>query len=189
MQNNMDRKTIFFRPSVKSLFVRTIVILVICTVFLPQSTFLSKNLALGKWLDNPTVGLAASGTDWTQDGHDAQRTGYTVEEPAEPWSLAWTWNGPDASGGGGGHLYNAPKDARTITGGNNVYVPAGAAGMYGLGKSDGKAAWHLTMTAFNATPAYDPATGYLYAGGRMGSCTRWMGRRGMWCRAIRRGGR
>ena len=68
----------------------------------------------------------------------------------------------------GGHIYDAPRDARTITGGSNVYVPAGAAGLYALSKSDGKAAWHLTLTAFNATPAYDPATGYLYAGGADG---------------------
>ena len=106
--------------------------------------------------------------DWTQDGHDAQRTGYTAEEPGEPWSLAWTWNGPDASGGTGGHLYNAPRDGRTVTGGSYVYVPAGASGLYALRKSDGGQAWRLTNTAYNASPAYDPATGNLYAGGADG---------------------
>jgi hypothetical protein len=107
-------------------------------------------------------------TDWTQEGHDAQRTGYTEEEPGEPWTLAWTWNGPDASGGIGGHRYNAPKDARTVTGGNYVYVPAGGSGLYALRKSDGGQAWHLGNASYNATPAYDPATGYLYAGGEDG---------------------
>src|SRR5690242_21282699 len=46
--------------------------------------------------------------EWTQDGHDAQRTGFTPDEPLEPWTLAWTWNGSDASGGTGNHFYNAP---------------------------------------------------------------------------------
>ncbi|MBZ0288651.1 MAG: PQQ-binding-like beta-propeller repeat protein, partial [Anaerolineae bacterium] len=106
--------------------------------------------------------------EWTQDAHDAQRTGYTLEEPTEPWSLLWTWNGPDSSGGTGGHTYNAPDEARTVTGGSYVYVPAGSKGLYALGKKDGKQGWNITAPAFNATPAYDPSTGYLYAGGADG---------------------
>lgn len=117
--------------------------------------------------NDPFQPLSTS-SEWSQDGHDAQRTGYTPEEPALPWSLAWTWNGPDASGGTGGHLYNAPRQARTVTGGSYVYVPAGTAGLYALRKSDGSPAWHLTVTAFNAAPAYDPAGSHLYAGGADG---------------------
>lgn len=104
--------------------------------------------------------------EWTQEAHDFQRSGYTTEEPAEPWSFAWTWNGPDGNGGTGGHFYNAPAQAHSITGGSNVYVPAGNHGLYALRKSDGSQAWHISNTSFNAAPAY--ANGYLYAGGADG---------------------
>ncbi len=127
-----------------------------------------KGLAVGNWL-GAQVASAAAASEWTQEAHDAQRTGYTAEEPAEPWTQAWTWNGPDANGGTGGHTYNAPKDARTVTGGNNIYVPAGAMGLYALRKSDGSQAWRLTATTFNATPAYDPASGAVFAGGADGN--------------------
>ena len=50
--------------------------------------------ALDLWT-GPSLASAASTDEWTQDGHDAQRSGAAVEEPAEPWTLAWTWNGPD----------------------------------------------------------------------------------------------
>ena len=106
--------------------------------------------------------------EWTQDAHDAQRTGYTPEEPLESWTLAWTWNGPDANGGTGSHFYDAPTEARTVTGGSYVYVPAGNRGLYALSKANGSQAWNVTTTSFNATPAYDPTTGYVYAGGSDG---------------------
>lgn len=109
-----------------------------------------------------TSPVAAS--DWTQEAHDAQRTGYTDEEPAGNWSLAWTWNGPDNSGGTGNHTYDAPEEARTVTGGNFVYVPAGSLGLYALNKSNGGQAWHNTSAIFNGTPAYDPATNTLLSG-------------------------
>ena len=106
--------------------------------------------------------------EWTQDAYNAQRTGYTPEEPSGNWRLLWTWNGPDANGGAGGHFYDAPPEARTVTGGSYVYVPAGSQGLYALNKSDGAEAWNVTDATFNATPAYDPETGYVYAGGEDG---------------------
>jgi hypothetical protein len=135
---------------------------------MPKTISLAKNLTLDNFLGSVKDVSASGSTEWTQEAHDAQRTGYTAEEPQEPWSLAWTWNGADANGGTGGHTYNAPPDARTVTGGANLYVPAGAAGLFALRKTDGSQAWQLSTTAFNATPAYDPATGYLYAGGADG---------------------
>ncbi len=107
----------------------------------------------------------ATSTDWTQDGRDAQRTGYISIEPAQPWQFLWSWNGPDANGGSSAHFYNAPTEARTVTGGSYVYVPAGSRGLYALNKLTGQQAWNIaTAAAFNATPAYDPATNTLYAG-------------------------
>ena len=117
---------------------------------------------------NPSIIRTGSPTEWTQDAHDAQRTGYIPEDPILPWTLLWTWNGPDSSGGTGGHFYDAPREARTVTGGKYVYVPAGSSGLYALVKDDGSQAWRITETNFQAAPAYDPATGHLYAGGEDG---------------------
>lgn len=120
-------------------------------------------------LPNATlVHVAAATSTWTQDGHDAARSGWTSEEPVEPWTLAWTWNGPDANGGTGNHLYNAPPEARTVMGAGNIYAPAGSSGLYALNKSTGAQVWHVTATSFNATPAYDPTTNALFAGGADG---------------------
>src|SRR5574337_16847 len=110
----------------------------------------------------------APGSEWTQEAHDAQRTGYTPIEPLEPWTLIWTWNGPDANGGAGNHLYTAPREARTVMGGKYVYVPAGANGLYALSKTDGQVGWHVTAAVFTATVAYDPASNYVFAGGLNG---------------------
>jgi outer membrane protein assembly factor BamB len=107
-------------------------------------------------------------SEWTQDAHNAQRTGFTIEEPFSNWTLLWTWNGPDANGGPGGHFYDAPREARTVTGGRFIYVPAGSEGLYALEKRTGNQAWNIRPTHFNSTPAYDLATGFLYAGGNDG---------------------
>ncbi|MBI5302372.1 MAG: PQQ-like beta-propeller repeat protein [Chloroflexi bacterium] len=112
-------------------------------------------------------GLPAN-SEWTQDAHDAQRTGYSPVEPAEPWTFLWSWNGADANGGTGNHFYNAPREARTVTGGNNVYVPAGTQGLYALAKTNGAQAWRVTTTAFNGTPAFDASTNSVFAGGADG---------------------
>jgi outer membrane protein assembly factor BamB len=118
---------------------------------------------------SPVIGPAVPAfSDWTQDAHNAQRTGFTFEEPTSNWTLLWTWNGPDANGGPGGHFYDAPREARTITGGRYVYVPAGSRGLYALDKRTGRQAWNINPTHFNSTPAYDPKTGFLYAGGNDG---------------------
>lgn len=106
--------------------------------------------------------------EWTQDGHDGQRTGSTSEEPVTPWTFQWSFNGPDANGGTANHQYDAPKEARVVTGGAHIYVPAGSRGLYALRKTNGTVAWNVTNTSFNATPAYDPATQTVIAGGADG---------------------
>lgn len=114
--------------------------------------------------------------EWSQDAHDAQRTGYTTEEPAQPWTYVWSWNGANSSGGvscpnndpAQGHCYDSPKEARTIMGGGFIFVPAGSRGLYALNKNTGAQAWNVTTTSFNATPAYDAATNAVYAGGSNG---------------------
>jgi outer membrane protein assembly factor BamB len=120
----------------------------------------------------PMVGPSAPGLtpifEWTQDAHDGQRTGYTGEEPVLPWQLLWTWNGPDGQGGAGAHFYHAPREARTVTGGQWVFVPAGSSGLFALLKGDGRQAWNVKATSFDTTPAYDASSGHVYAGGSDG---------------------
>lgn len=120
------------------------------------------------------LALLAAPQEWTQDAHDAQRTGYSPESPLEPWSLLWTWNGPDASGGTGGHFYHQPQpytpwEARTATGGSHVYVPASTEGLYALRKTDGTVGWRFSGGAFNVTPAYDPGSRTVWAGSDSGT--------------------
>jgi outer membrane protein assembly factor BamB len=108
-------------------------------------------------------------SEWAQDAHDAQRSSFSPVEFSGNWTLLWTWNGPDANGGAGGHFYNAPREARTVTGGDYIYAPAGSHGIYALHKADGSIGWRLTAASFNAAPAYDLDSGYLYAGGADGN--------------------
>lgn len=113
----------------------------------------------------PLITLGNS-SEWHQEAGNAQRTGYTETEPLEPWVLNWTWNGPNSQGGSSNHFYDAPREARTVTGGCCVFVPAGNQGLYALAKEDGDVVWHSTTTTFNATPAY--SGGWVFAGGADG---------------------
>lgn len=158
------------RPRVPRALVFGVVLLFVVGVPMSASATTWRSQSPGFAPEGRTSARAlSSSNEWTQDGHDAGRTGYTPEEPVEPWTLAWTWNGPDANGGTGNHFYNAPAEARTVTGGGGIYVPAGARGIYALAQSTGGQRWNLAATAFNATPAYDPATGALFAGGADGN--------------------
>ncbi|MBL8095615.1 MAG: PQQ-like beta-propeller repeat protein [Anaerolineales bacterium] len=113
---------------------------------------------------------ALSASEWSQEAHDPQRTGYAPIQPKTPWTLLWTFNAADSSGGascpGGdptrGHCYNAAREAHTVTGAGAVYVPAGAQGLYALEALSGVVRWRVTGATFNATPAY--AGGAVYAG-------------------------
>ena len=69
------------------------------------------------------------------------------------WTYAWGWNGPNSSTGTTNqHLYNAPSEARIVTGGSYVFCPAGANGLYAINKSNGAQAWQFTTATVNATP-------------------------------------
>lgn len=107
---------------------------------------------------------------WWQEAGNAQRTGFSPNNPNLPWTLRWTWNAADSTGGstctGGnpatGHCYDAPREARTVMGACCVYVPAGAHGLYALDKHTGAVRWRVSGASFNTTPAY--FKGYVYAG-------------------------
>lgn len=104
------------------------------------------------WLFLPS---RVSADDWSQDAHDAARTGYSFENPdtGSKWSFAWFWTSPANAA--------PPREGRSITGGGLLYFPAGASGLYALNLSTGTQAWHVNGT-FNAAPAY--ASGFVYAG-------------------------
>jgi outer membrane protein assembly factor BamB len=109
------------------------------------------------------------GAEWAQDAGNAQRTGFTPEEPALPWRFAWTWNGPDEKGGTGAHHYHQPRphepwEARICTGGSHVFAPAGKLGLYALNKTDGIVAWQFQGATCNATPAYDATSQSVIVG-------------------------
>lgn len=106
--------------------------------------------------------------EWPQDAHDAQRTGYTAEEPKGPWKFVWSWNGPDEQGGSAGHFYDAPREGRTITGDGKIFVPAGEKGLYALELATGRIAWHQEKVHVVATPAYEPKLQRLFAAGKDG---------------------
>src|SRR5579859_6654976 len=106
--------------------------------------------------------------EWPQDGHDPQRTGFVNVEPALPWSLLWTWDGPDANGGSGNHFYDAPPEARVVAGGGQVYAPAGTHGLYALSAANGQVDWNLASANFSGAVAYDPANNLVFAGSANG---------------------
>jgi hypothetical protein len=85
-----------------------------------------------------------------------------------PWELLWTWNGPDEQGKPGRHFYDASPEARTISGENFIFAPAGELGLFALSKQTGETSWIFSDTGVVASPAYDPRTGHLYIGGSNG---------------------
>jgi hypothetical protein len=137
-----------------------------CQIFLP-------NISVSPSAASPSPGIpvSASHGEWVQDGMDAQRTGYTAEEPKAPFSFAWTWNGPDANGGQGGHWYDAPPEARVIVGNGKVIAPAGGKGLYGINLSNGSQAWQFNPpdATFVASAAYDKASKTVIAGATDGN--------------------
>lgn len=108
--------------------------------------------------------------DWTQDAGNAQRTGYTAEEPVEPWTYKWSYNGSDSTGGTGNHTYNAPAEARTIVSNGRLFIPAAAKGVAAYTLSTGALAWSYAPTgvSFNSAPVSDGA-GSIYICGSSGS--------------------
>ncbi len=113
--------------------------------------------------------VGGASAEWSQEGGNAQRTGYIDIEPRTPWTVLWTWNASDASGGATctngdpetGHCYSVNKQTYAVAGGGYVFAPAGAHGLYGIFDHTGQAAWHLDGT-FHASPAY--ADGFVFAG-------------------------
>lgn len=106
---------------------------------------------------------------WSQDGGNAQRTGYIAQEPTAPWSVLWSWNGADRDGGLGGHLYTAPHEGRPVAASTLLFVPAGESGLYALELATGAVRWHLVGHPIVASPAYDATSDTVLAGSTDGN--------------------
>jgi outer membrane protein assembly factor BamB len=118
------------------------------------------------------VSTQPSSSEWHQDAHDAQRTGYVPVNPDTPWTYRWTWNGAGPTAGStSGHFYHqissyTPWEARPVAGNGLLYVPANQYGIYALTLSSGGVKWNFRPSGtpiFQSAPAYDPATDHLYA--------------------------
>ena len=101
--------------------------------------------------------------EWTQFGHDAQRTAYQPQAISLPWRWKWVWNGSDATGGIVSGKSGLPRNSQPVTGGGRVYIAAGVRGVFALDARNGSVLWSKTPGgAINSTPAYDPLTRALF---------------------------
>ncbi len=119
------------------------------------------------WLYLPLISKNdTGGTEWSQHGHDAQRTSYTDQVVASPWRLRWIWNGVNASGGvakqtTGGTL---PRNVQPVTGGGRVYIAAGVDGIFALNEATGQPIWQRTgIGNIRSTVGYDADTQAVFA--------------------------
>jgi hypothetical protein len=133
----------------------------------------------------PTPSPLPLSDEWSQEAGNAMRTGYTPLDPgaSSNWQYQWSWNGPNATGGAtapasgnpkDGHVYQAPREARTAAGAGRVYVPAGTNGLYAVDLVTGVQVWRITPpgVSFDGTPAYDSLTQSVFAGGTDGKLYR-----------------
>jgi outer membrane protein assembly factor BamB len=108
----------------------------------------------------PPAPPTSTGGEWSQFGHDAQRTSYTSQTVAAPWRYVWQWNGADASGRPQASHLSVPSLVQPITGGGRIYMVTTNA-VYALSPSTGQVLWsNGGLGALGATPAYD--SGALY---------------------------
>jgi hypothetical protein len=94
--------------------------------------------------------------EWTQHGHDAQRTSYNARAVPTPWRWKWAWNGPNASGDISAGKFGLPRNSQPVTGGGRVFIAAGSRGVFALDNANGAERWNRNPGgSINSTPAYD----------------------------------
>lgn len=105
-------------------------------------------------LSTPTPTPIGAVQEWTQFGHDAQKTGWTPQSVATPWKYKWQWNGAGADGKRqAGHL-SVARNVQPITGGGRIYMIA-ADTVYAFDKNNGSALWTRGgIGSLTSTPAY-----------------------------------
>lgn len=109
---------------------------------------------------SPTPTTAPTTSEWTQFGHDAQRTSYTPQTVATPWKFAWSWNDGTANAQTQTGRIVVPPFLQPITGNGKVYM-IGNNTVYALDQTTGAQSWIKTgIGTLSTTPAY--SNGYLY---------------------------
>jgi hypothetical protein len=103
--------------------------------------------------------------EWAQQAGNAQRTGYTPEEPtqSDQWKFAWHWKPASL---------NLPRQAQAVVGGGLLFMPAGKEGLYAINIHNGSVAWRNQSTEFEAAGVYDANTKNLFIGGKDGKIYR-----------------
>ncbi|HLE49142.1 MAG TPA: PQQ-binding-like beta-propeller repeat protein [Patescibacteria group bacterium] len=99
--------------------------------------------------------VPATISEWTQFGHDVQRTNFTTQTVALPWKHIWQWNGSGSDAKTQtGHL-SVPGLVQPITGGSRIYMVS-EGGVYALNKTNGNVMWSNTaLGALNSSPVYN----------------------------------
>lgn len=120
-------------------------------------------------LINRNAVASGAGVEWSQHGHDAQRTSFTAQAVPTPWRWKWAWNGPTSTGGVSAGKISLPLNSQPVTGGGRVYIAAGPQGVYALNQANGAVAWHHSPGgAINSTPAYDADTNTVFVVSALG---------------------
>jgi outer membrane protein assembly factor BamB len=111
----------------------------------------------------PVQPPGSAANEWTQFGHDAQRTAFQPVAIPTPWRWKWSWNGARADGSFTPDRVQMPRNSQPITGGGRVYIAAGETGVVALNADTGAVLWKRSPGgAINSTPAYHPALGALF---------------------------
>lgn len=102
--------------------------------------------------------------DWTQFGHDPQRTNFTSQVVSEPWKYKWQWNGADANGKIQASHKVVPKLVQPVTGDGKIYMIAENT-VYALDRNTGNAVWTKSgIGTLNGTPVYIQGNLYVPSG-------------------------
>lgn len=109
----------------------------------------------------------ASAGQWSQLGHDPQRTSYIPVDVSGSWRLKWIWNGPINSGddGPGSDHLDLPKGVQPVAGDGRLYVGHDDGTVRAISETTGKQVWVTALggQVLNAG-AYDAETNSVYFG-------------------------
>jgi outer membrane protein assembly factor BamB len=114
--------------------------------------------------DLPSIPPPPTSKEWSQHAHDAMHTSYAPQSVLPPWTFRWVWNGSDSAGKISQGKTSLPRNVQVVSGGGLAYLAAGARGLFALDLATGKEVWSQKgVGTINSTPAYDGATGALFA--------------------------
>jgi len=92
--------------------------------------------AIGCCLAWLAMSVGASASDWPQLQHDPQRTGFTRDEVAPPYRVAWYHNFQPE---------RVSRHVQPVVYQGRVYVPTEMGNVYALSSKDGEVAWKASL--------------------------------------------